>query len=294
MAETLSLGLLATLSRKTWYILRHWPVIPLLIAFTLLVVGIFAPLLAPHDPIRPDFDRVLKPPAWYAEGEQDMPLGSDQLGRDILSRMLYGARITLWVAGFSLVSGMVVGVALGLVAGYYGGLLDEVIMRVVDVWYGLPYILIALVAVIVLGQKFYILLLLLALISWSAFVRIVRAEALRLKTLDYVALARVAGASTPRILIRHILPGTFNLIMVVASLRVGQLILTEATLSFLGVGIAPPNPAWGAMIANGREYLATAWWVSTMPGLCLFTVVMGLNFLGDWLRDRFDPRLRQL
>ena len=197
MAEALSPGLLATLPRKTWYVLRRWPVIPLLIALTLLVVGIFAPLLAPHDPIRPDFDRVLKPPAWYAEGERDMPLGSDQLGRDVLSRMIHGARITLWVVGFSLVSGMVIGVGLGLVAGYYGGLLDEVIMRVVDVWYGLPYILIALVAVIVLGQKFSILLLLLALISWSAFVRIVRAEALRLKTLDYVALAHVAGASTP-------------------------------------------------------------------------------------------------
>lgn len=294
MAETPSPRFLATLPRKTWYVLRRWPVIPLLIALALLVVGIFAPLLARHDPIRPDFERVLQPPVWYAEGDWDMPLGSDHLGRDVLSRMFHGARITLWVVGFSLVSGMVFGVGWGLVAGYYGGLLDEVIMRVVDVWYGLPFILVALVVVIILGQKLWVLLLLLALIAWSAFVRIVRAEALRIKTLDYVALARVAGAPTTRILIRHVLPGTFNLIVVVASLQVGQLILAEATLSYLGVGIPPPNPAWGAMVSDGRAYLASAWWVSSMPGLCLFAVVIGFNFLGDWLRDRLDPRLRQL
>ena len=167
-------------------------------------------------------------------------------------------------------------------------------MRVTDVWLGLPFILIAIVAVIAFGQTFTILVILLALLSWTPFVRNVRGEVLTLKTSDYVALAQVAGASTYRILIWHILPGVINTVIVIATLRVGQLILTEAILSFLGAGIPPPTPAWGAMVNDGRAYINDAWWISFFPGIAIFLTVMSLNFLGDWLRDRLDPRLRQL
>jgi peptide/nickel transport system permease protein len=168
-------------------------------------------------------------------------------------------------------------------------------MRLEDVWLSLPFLLIALVAAVVIGKSFGVVMGLLALLAWSAFVRNVRAEVLSLKTRDYVALARVAGAPTTRIIIRHILPGVVNTIIVIATLRVGQLILAEASLSFLGAGIPAPTPAWGLMVAEGRDYLGTGqWWISFFPGMAIFLVVMSLNFLGDWMRDRLDPRLRQL
>lgn len=227
-------------------------------------------------------------PSW------DHILGGDQIGRDLLSRVIFGARVSLIVTAISLGSGMLVGISMGLVSGYYGGIVDEVIMRITDIWLGLPFILIAIVAVIALGQTFVILLILLALLAWPPFIRNVRGEVLTLKTRDYVALAKVSGASTFRILVWHILPGVFNTVIVIATLRVGQLILAEAILSFLGAGIPPPTPAWGAMVADGRTYLNDAWWIAFFPGVAIFLLVMSLNFLGDWMRDRFDPRLRQL
>ncbi len=221
-------------------------------------------------------------------------LGGDQIGRDLLSRVIHGARVTLTVSMIALVSGLLVGVAMGLVAGYFGGFIDEVIMRITDIWLGIPFILLAIVVVIAVGQTFVILLMLLALTVWATFVRNVRGEVLTIKERDYVSLAKVAGASTFRMIIWHILPGVVNTIIVLATLRVGQVILTESILSFLGAGIPPPTPAWGAMVSDGRLYINDAWWISFFPGLCIFLLVMSLNFFGDWLRDRLDPRLRQL
>ena len=228
-------------------------------------------------------------------------LGTDEVGWDILSRLIHAARVTLLVAAISLLSGLVVGTGLGLIAGYadqisprFGRHLDEIIMRLVDIWLGVPFLIVALAVVIVLGQSFAVLYGLLALLAWTPFVRNVRAEVLTLKERDYVALAKVAGAGTFRILTTHILPGVTNTVIVIATLRVGQLILAEAILSFLGAGVPPPKPSWGAMIADGRTYLADAWWLAFFPGVCIFLVVMALNFLGDWARDHFDPRLRQL
>jgi peptide/nickel transport system permease protein len=205
------------------------------------------------------------------------------------------------VTAVSLTSGLVLGTMLGLIAGYadqmfprVGAHIDEAIMRIVEITFAVPTILIALVIVIVFGQSFAVLLALLAFVAWNAFPRNVRAEVLSLKTMDYVALAKVAGASSFRILLVHIFPGVINTVLVIATLRVGQLILIEAILSFLGAGIPPPTPAWGAMVADGRNYLNDAWWIAFFPGLAIGMVVMSLNFLGDWMRDRFDPRLRQL
>ena len=227
-------------------------------------------------------------------GTADYLLGADPLGRDILARVMFGARISMMIAAIVLSIGAVMGLAVGLTAGYFGGDVDEILMRFVDLTLAVPFILVALVAVIVFGQSFTLIIILLVIFAWNGIARQVRAETLSLKTRDYVALAKVAGAPTLWILYRHIMPGLINTVLVVASLRLGGLILTEASLSFLGVGIPPPTPAWGLMVAEGRQYVKIAWWVSFFPGLAIMLTVLAFNFLGDWLRDRFDPRLRQL
>ncbi len=221
-------------------------------------------------------------------------LGTDHLGRDLLSRTIYGARISLIMAAVTLGVGGTLGIALGLMAGWYGKWVDELIMRLVDIELSLPLILVALVLVVSLGQSLTIIVAVLAIWIWPRFARMVRGEVLTLKTADYVSLARVAGASTFRIMFVHLLPGTINTLIVVATLQVGTVILVEATLSFLGAGVPPPEPAWGSMVADGRDRLADAWWIATIPGLAVLITVMSLNLFGDWLRDKLDPRLRQM
>jgi peptide/nickel transport system permease protein len=283
-----------TRTAKVWLALRRWPVVPGVILLFLVSVAVLAPLIAPHDPLKADFAKRNVPPVWYAEGSWTHALGTDPIGRDLLTRLMYGARVSLLVASVALVSGTIIGTGLGLIAGYAGGLVDEIITRIVDIWLGLPFILVALAVSVVIGASLGTMVGLLALLAWSPFVRNVRGEVLSLRERDYVQLARVAGASTLRILIRHILPGVINTVLVLASLRAGQLVLTEAFLSFLGAGIPPPTPTWGGMIADGRDYLRNAWWVAFLPGVAIFLIVMSLNFLGDWIRDWLDPRLRQL
>ena len=284
-----------TLPRKIWDFFRRWPVLPLIVLALLVISGLFAPWIAPNDPLAQDLTLRNNPPFWDAEeGTTSRLLGADHVGRDVLSRVIHGARISLIVVSVSLSTGLFIGTTLGLIAGYAGGMVDEIIMRLVDVWLALPFILIALVAVVVFGASLGLVIVLLALFTWASFVRYVRAEVLSLKERDYVALAKVSGASTTRIILRHILPGVMNTIIVITTLRVGQLILTEATLSFIGAGIPSPTPAWGVIVAEGRSYVTIAWWISLLPGLAIFMVVMSLNFLGDWMRDRLDPRLRQI
>ena len=227
-------------------------------------------------------------------GTWDRILGGDVVGRDILSRLVHGARVELMVATISLFAGAILGTVIGVVAGYFGGIIDEILMRLVDIWFSIPFLLFALVVSIAFEPTLRVVLILLAILAWSVFVRNIRAEVLVIKTTDYVSAARVAGASTLRLMIHHLFPGIVNTMMVIASLRVGQLILAESSLSFLGAGIPAPTPAWGVMVSDGRNYLDSAWWVSTFPGIAILLTVMSFNFLGDWLRDRLDPRLRQI
>ncbi len=279
---------------RAFNLLVRWPVVPGTVLSILVVLAVFTPLIAPHEPLAASVRNRLAPPVWYENGTTNYLLGADTVGRDVLTRLMYGARISLLVAAVALVTGTVVGTTIGLIAGYYGGLVDEVLMRIVDVWFGLPFVLIALVIAVILHPSLTTMMALLALFTWAGFVRNVRGEVLTLKTRDYVSLARIAGASNTRILLQHILPGVTNTVLVLASLRAGQLILTEAFLSFLGAGIPPPTATWGSMIADGRSYLRDAWWISVFPGVAIFMTVMSLNFLGDWIRDRLDPRLNQL
>ena len=288
---------------ESWAFIRRWPVIPGVILIVLVVSVAFAPVLSPQGPLENNLRDRLLPPIGFEGGQWSHPLGSDPIVRDLLSRVLYGGRISIMVAIVAMVVGTIVGVTLGLIAGYFGKIVDEIIMRIVDIWFALPFLMVALLIAVMLrgdsnssvaGTGAPTLMVLLALIVWSSYVRYVRAEVLSLKERDYIQLAKVAGASTFRILFWHILPGVINTTLVIATLRAGQLILAEASLSFLGVGVPPPEPTWGSMISDGREYLRDAWWVSVMPGIAIFLLVMSLNFVGDWMRDRFDPRLRQI
>ncbi len=273
--------------------LRRWPVTSIIILAPFAVAAVAAPLVAPYDLNEVQLDDRLVPPLFFG-GTTKYLLGTDALGRDMLSRIIYGARITALVAGVALVSGGAFGTAIGLISGYFGGWIDEIIMRIVDIKFSLPFILIALALTLIYGSSLPLLLGLLAFLTWGGFARQVRGEVLLLKEMDYVKLAKVAGASTRRILINHIFPGVANTVAVVATISVGGLILAEAGLSFLGAGIPPPSPAWGSMTAAGRLYIATSWWASVIPGLAIALVVVALTLLGDWMRDRLDPRLRQV
>lgn len=280
---------------RVWSFLRRYPVIPAAVLLTVLVIpAVFAEFVAPHDPIDGNLRARLLPPAWTDGGDWSYPLGSDRQGRDILSRMIFGARTAALVSLAALAVGGTIGSVLGLVAGYFGSWWDHVIMRLVDINLSLPLILLALVLVVLFEPGTATTVAVVALLLWSRYARQVRAEVLTLKEMDFVARARVAGASNLRIVFRHILPNVFNTIIVLATLQVGNVILLEASLSFLGAGIPPPDPAWGVMVAEGRDFIVTSWWLSVIPGLAIMFTVLSMNLLGDWLRDYLDPRLRQL
>ena len=286
---------------RFWRLFRNYPVLPILVLVIFLFVSVFSPFIQPRDPIKQNLRARNAPPSWHAPGWYDERpkledryfLGADHVGRDILSRLIQGSRVSLMVVAIALSTGLVVGTALGLVGGYFGGVWDEIIMRAVDIWAAVPFLLLAITVAVVLGASFTVMASLLVLLTWSGFVRNIRAEVLIIKELDYVKIALVAGASTPRIIIRHIFPGVMNTMIVITTLNVGALILAEATLSFLGAGIPGPRATWGLMINEGRSYLSEAWWITVFPGIAIFLVVMSMNFLGDWMRDYFDPNLRQ-
>jgi peptide/nickel transport system permease protein len=252
----------------------------------LAAVAVLAPWLAPRDPIQNDLARSLQEPF-----QAGAPLGTDHLGRDILTRLLYGARVSLVVAVVAVGISGLLGVLLGLVSGFYGGLLDSTIMAVADVQLSFPFLLLVVSVVAILGPGLVNVVLVLGLTGWVAYARIVRSTVLSLRSAEFVLAVRAAGARDRRVLLRHILPNVLSPILVVATFSVAQMIVWEAGLSFLGLGVQPPTPTWGGMLSDGRQYLATAWWIATFPGLAIMLVVLCLNLVGDWLRDAFDPTL---
>ncbi len=255
-----------------------------------IVTAVLAPLLAPYSPDAQDITRRFAPPLSAPDG-QLLLLGADALGRDILSRIIFGSQISLIVGiGAVLVQGGL-GVFLGLLAGYYPRL-DNVIMRVADVQLGVPFFVLALAVIAVLGPGLNNIILVLGVTGWVLYARVVRGEVLSIRRREYIEAARVIGSADARILVRHILPNVTSSIIVIATLEVARMIIAEASLSFLGLGVQPPTPTWGGMVADGRNYVAVAWWVSTFPGLAILLTVLGINLLGDWLRDTLDPNLR--
>ena len=281
--------------RSLWGQMRSLPILPVVTIVFLLLVGIFAPVISPYPPLDGDLDLRNVEPTWLSENnESPYLLGGDHIGRDVLTRIIYGTRISLIGAGTVLFFGTFIGTLLGLLSGYLGGVVDEIIMRLVDFMYAIPFILVVLVAAVLWSPSLMLVIILLSIFTWPPFARQVRAETLSLKQMDYVSLAKICGTSPLRICLRHILPGLFNTVLVMASLQVGSLVVTESVLSFLGVGIPAPAPSWGSMVAEGRNYMSTAWWICLFPGLAILLIVFSMNFLGDWLRDKLDPRLRQL
>ncbi len=277
--------------------IRRLPILPVAILLIVLVIpAIFANQIAPHDPKSGSLGDRLTPPVWLEGGSSEHLLGTDQVGRDILTRIIYGSRISVVIALIAIVVSGIIGTALGIIAGYWGGWVDALIMRLVDISLSIPIILLGLVLVAALGPKTSTVIGVIVVLLWSRYARLARGETLSVRVQDFVSRALVAGSSHRRIMIRHILPNVFNSLVVLATLQVGFVIILESTLSFLGAGVPRPNPAWGLMVADGRQLVASTrgWWVSLLPGMAIMLVVLSMNLLGDWLRDRLDPKQRQM
>jgi peptide/nickel transport system permease protein len=268
-----------------------------LIGLALLTFCVVAAVIGPKvytvDPIAIDLPDRLMPPV-FAGGSPAHLLGTDQLGRDMLSRILHGARVSLLVGFTATLISVILGVVLGLGSGYYGGLLDDVIMRIGDAQLAIPFLVLIITVVAVLGPGVLNIILTLGIAGWIQFARVIRAETLSLRDREFVLAARVSGSTDRTILFRHILPNTAASIIVLATFQFALVIIVEASLSFLGLGVPPPTPSWGAMISSGRAYMQVAWWLTAIPGLAIVFVVLGANILGDWLRDRLDPYASRL
>jgi peptide/nickel transport system permease protein len=274
--------------------LRRAPVVPLGIIIILVLTALLANVLTPYSPVNISLPDRLRPPFWEQGGSLAHPLGTDPMGRDLLTRLIYGARISLLVGFLGLLVGGGVGAGLGLIAGYAGGRLDAFLMRVTDTTLSFPIILFAILLVVILGGSLLTVVFAVALVLWARFARVIRGEVLSIRERDFVAQARIAGSSSVRIMRVHLFPNVLNTLVVLLSLQIGWVIIVEASLSFLGAGVPPPTPTWGSMIAEGRDYIASAWWVSFFPGLAILVTVLAFNLFGDWLRDALDPTMRQL
>ncbi len=283
--------------------LRRWmpriagsdvPYLSLAIFAMIVIAAIGGEALAPHDPNGLDLGAAFRPPFWQDGGSLEHLLGTDNLGRDILSRIIAGARISLTVALYAIIISGGIGALIGMIAGYFGKAVDAIIMRLVDIQMSIPSLALALVIATVLSPSLTTVIVVISITYWTWYARIIRGEILSLKERDYVALAKVAGCSTATIFVRHLLPNVLNTLLVLASLQVGQVIIFEASLSFLGLGIQSPDVSWGLMLADARSYISNAWWAITLPGVAIMLTCLSANLIGDWLRDTLDPKRRQL
>ncbi len=274
--------------------LKGAPLIPLTIIVVFILSAIFADLITFHDAYKVSLPERLIPPFWQEGGTLSHPLGTDPLGRDVLVRIIYGTRVSIIIAAAALTIGGGFGTLIGLTAGFYGGKIDTLLMRMADITLAFPLILFAILLVMVLGPSMMNVIVAISLVLWARYARVIRGEVLGLMQRDFIARARVSGASDWRIMMRHLLPNVMPTLIVLLTLQVGWVIIVEASLSFLGAGIPPPTPAWGSMLADGREYVSTAWWVTTAPGIAIMLVVLAFNLCGDWLRERLDPKQRSI
>ena len=277
--------------RHARYVISENPVTGVAFGLFVLIVlaAVLGPALVPYDPLASNTDAALKPPSvqhWF---------GTDQLGRDVLSRLMFGARVSMVVGFTAVIFAGVIGTALGILSGYLGGWVDQVIMRLTDTWLALPALTFAIFLAAIVGPSMWNIVIILGITYWTRYARVIRGEVLSLKEREFVRLAIVAGCSKWTIMWRHILPNVINSAIVLGSLMLGVVIITEATLSFLGVGVPPPKPAWGLMLADGKKGLMVGyWWLTVLPGTCIMLMVLSANLLGDWLRVKLDPQLRQL
>jgi len=282
-------------SRLAFIRAQGFPTIPIAILLGVLLVAIFANVIAPHNPEVGVLGDRFRPPAWQTNGTLDHLLGTDHLGRDVLSRLIFGARISVIVGLMVIIVAGFVGTALGIISGYMGRWVDQIIMRLTDAWLALPALTFAIFLAAIIGPSATNIIIILALVYWTRYARVIRGEVLSVRERDFVRLAVVAGCSKWKIMRKHILPNVINSAIVLATLQLGQVIIAEAALSFLGVGVPPPQPAWGLMLADGKKGLmAGYWWLTVLPGSCIMLMVLSANLLGDWLRVKFDPQLRQL
>jgi len=261
-----------------------------IIVLAVVLTAIFADVLIPHNPAENDLSNLLKPPVWIEGGSTEHILGTDNLGRDILSRVIVGSRVSLLVGVFSVVLAGIIGLVVGLLAGYYGGIIDNILMRLVDSFLAIPSILFILVVLAVFKPSIMVLIIVIGFTNWINYARIVRGEVLSVKEHDFVKASQSIGTKNSKIIKNHILPNIISSFIVISALSVATTIILEASLSFLGLGIQPPDVSWGAMLTDGRDYLATNWWIATFPGIAITITVLGIIFLGDWLRDVLDPK----
>jgi peptide/nickel transport system permease protein len=273
--------------------LRGIPLVSAGILLFVVAAGLLGPLAAPYNPEENDLLNNFLPPLWKQGGGTAHPLGTDQFGRDVLSRLIVGARISLLVGCLAVFFSGSIGTTVAITAGYLGGKVDAVLMRTTDAMLSMPYLLIGVALAGIMGPGLLNLVLVLAVLGWASYARVIRSEVLRVKTQDFVVLARITGCSTARILWKHIFPNIVNTMIVLATLQLGITIILAASLSFLGMGVPAPTPEWGLMVAEGREYLSSAWWLATLPGLCILLTCLAANLMGDWLRQRLDPKFRQ-
>jgi peptide/nickel transport system permease protein len=271
---------------------KDYPILPISVLVLFVIVGTFAPFFVLHNPNQVNLDYILTPPFFQKNGISSYPMGTDQLGRDILSRIVLGARVSMIVAASSICLAGIFGVLAGMFAGYFGGTIDVILMRLTDAQLSVPRILLAIVVIGIFGPSLFIVVLMIAITAWPRYARIIRSEAYSLKQEDFISLAKIAGASQFRIIRKHILPNILPSFIVLVTLDIPRMILVEASLSFLGLGVQPPTPSWGGMIAEGRAYMSIAWWLTVMPGFILAITALCANITGDWLRDVLDPSLQ--